>query len=437
MIIALILILTLRFFTFYQSRNNFKNGQEISFETTLFSEPQFVGNYQKFTVVLTTGEKIFVTVPLSPQYGYGDRVSILGPVQILPRQRKGQYYGASTQNSSLLTSKGRVYSMDYPKISFVKTSVPQDAGLAVTAFIRQSVTALFNNNLPPDLSSLLLGIVFGIKAPMSTNFLNNLRIAGVMHVIAASGMNITMVAGFLSSILTLFLRRQTALLASIVGIVFYAFLAGMQPSIIRAAIMGILVFSSQILGRQTLGAYGLFLAAFMMLFISPSLISDVGFQLSFAATAGLLYLNPLFNRVETLNNLVRKFPLSENLFITFSAQLATLPILLATFGTYSLWSIPANALVLWTVPILMILGGLGAILGMIFQPLGSILVYLCLPLLLYFQKIVIFFSSLGGVLAVKNLPISFILGYYLLLFSLVFYLLKSKKDEFFAKKDVI
>ncbi|MCL5435295.1 MAG: ComEC/Rec2 family competence protein [Patescibacteria group bacterium] len=414
------------------SKSNYRDGQEISFEAALFSEPQAIGNFQRFPLSLPTGETVFVTAPAFPEYKYGDRVMVSSPIRILPRAGgfqpralEEQSYGVSTQAVEPLISK-RIYTMYFPKISLVK---PQfNPLLAVTAFIRQSVTTRFNNNLPPDLSSLLLGIVFGIKAPMSANFLGNLRIAGVMHVIAASGMNITMVAGFLSSIFTLFLRRQTALLASIIGIVFYAFLAGMQPSIIRAAIMGILVFSSQILGRQSLGAYGLFLAAFMMLFISPGLISDVGFQLSFAATAGLLYLNPLFGRAGKLNSLIKRFPLLEDLFITFSAQLSTLPILLATFGTYSLWSIPANALVLWTVPVLMILGGVGAILGMIFLPLGSILVYFCLPLLLYFQKIVIFFSSLGGVLTIRNLPLTFILGYYLLVLSFVFYFSKPKKS---------
>jgi competence protein ComEC len=263
---------------------------------------------------------------------------------------------------------------------------------------------------------------------MSKDFIGNLRISGVMHVIAASGMNITMVAGFFSAIFMLFLKRQTALFASILGIVFYAFLAGMQPSIIRASIMGVLVFSSQILGRQSIGAYGLFLAGFIMLFISPLLISDVGFQLSLTATAGLLYIRPLFGKIEKLNSFSKKFPLIEDLFITLSAQIATLPILLATFGTYSLWSILVNALILWTIPTLMILGGAGAILGMVFQPLGSILIYLCLPFLLYFQKVIMLFSLLSGVLVIHNLPISFIVGYYLLLLAVIFYFHAQKND---------
>lgn len=406
-LIILLLILTVRFIVFYTQVNNYQDGQLIKFDTTLFSEPQFLTGYQKFTANLSTGESVFVTAPSYPQYKYGDRLIISGNLKVRVIKNKS------------------IYSLYFPKIEAIS---PPAGGLAITSFIRQSVTEFFNKILPPDLSSLLLGIVFGIKGPMSKEFVDDLRLAGVMHVIAASGMNITMVAGFLSSIFMLFLKRQTALIASVLGIVFYAFLAGMQPSIVRASIMGVLVFSSQILGRQSLGVYGLFLTGFIMLFISPLLISDVGFQLSFTATAGLLYIRPLFSRIEKLKSLSKRFPLTEDLFITFSAQIATLPILLATFGTYSLWSVLVNALVLWTIPTLMILGGAGAILGMIFQPLGSILVYLCLPFLLFFQKIVIFFASLSGILNIQNLPLSLILGYYLLLGALIVHLSGSKND---------
>ncbi len=420
----LIIALLVRFLVFHSAKSAYQDGQMVSFETTLFSEPQFPANYQKFTASLPTGENVFVIAALYPQYKYADKILISGPIKILSRRGGEQLYESSSQLINLLTGQKSIYTMYFPKIEAVKTNTHPI--LAVSSFVRQSVADLFNKTLPPDLSGLLLGIVFGIKGSMSKEFVDNLRLSGVMHVIAASGMNVTMVAGFLSSIFMLFLKRQTALLASILGIVFYAFLAGLQPSIIRASIMGILVFSSQILGRQSLGAYGLFLTGFIMLFISPLLISDVGFQLSFTATAGLLYIRPLFNKIGKLSNISKKFPMTEDFLITFSAQIATLPILLAVFGTYSLWSILVNTLVLWTIPTLMILGGVGAILGMVFQPLGAILVYLCLPFLLFFQKIVMFFAALSGALTVKNLPLSLVLGYYLLLLALIFYFSKSK-----------
>lgn len=431
-IVSLLLILLARFYIFYNQKPAYSDGQVVSFEATLFSEPQAIGNFQRFPLSLPAGEIVYVTAPVFPEYKYGDRVAVSSPIRILPRAGgfrsralEGQSYGASTQAVEPLISK-RNYTMYFPKISLVKSEF--NPLLAVTSFIRQSVTGLFNKTLPPDLASLLLGIVFGIKAPMSKEFTQELRLSGVFHVIAASGMNVTMVGGFLSSVFVLFLRRQTALILSIFGILFYAFLAGIQPSIIRATIMGILVFSAQILGRQVFAAYSLFVAAFIMLFISPSLISDIGFQLSFAATLGLLYIRPFFEKIGKLKALTEKFPLSEDFFVTFSAQIATLPILLSAFGTYSVWSVLVNMLVLWTVPALMILGGLGAVLGIVFPPLGSILIYLCLPFLLYFQKIVSLFGSLGQVIAVSEVPLSFVLGYYLLLLVIVFYFSKPKND---------
>lgn len=405
LVMVLLVILAVRFLFFYNQKNNYQDGQAVNFETTLLNEPQFLGNYQKFTLNLPHGEIVFVTTAALPEYKYGDRIAV-----------------SSTLIKQVI-NKRITYSLKFPKISLVKTNI--NPLLAVTGFIRQSVTDLYNKALPADLASLMLGIVFGIKAPMTKEFTQALRLSGVFHVIAASGMNVTLIGGFLSSILVFFMRRQMALVLSICGILFYVFLAGMQPSIIRAAIMGILVFSAQILGRQTLASYSLFLAGFLMLFISPNLISDVGFQLSFSATLGLLYLRPLFEKIGKLKLLTGRFPLTEDFFVTFSAQIATLPILLATFGTYSLWSIVVNSLVLWTVAPLMILGALAAVVGLILPSLALIIVYCCLPLLLYFQKVVIFFSALKGTLSVAEFPFSFVLAYYLLLLALVLYYSKA------------
>ena len=419
----LLLLLLVRFFFFYQKSDVYQDGQYINFEATLLSEPQFTATYQKLSVSLPLGGTAYLIVARFPEYGYGDSVDISGPIRILhqsrglqPRAPGGQSYMASSRIFKLLTDKP-AYSMYFPKISL--TNADKSPILAVSIFFRQKVTGLFNKTLPPDLSSLLLGVVLGVKGQMSKDFSDNLRLAGVLHVIAASGMNVTMVAGFLSSVFVVFLKRQEALFASILGIVFYAFLAGLQPSIIRASIMGVLVFSSQILGRQSFAAYGLFLTGFLMLFVSPFLILDIGFQLSFTATAGLLYIRPLFNKINKIKILTKKLPFTEDFFITLSAQIATFPVLLSVFGTYSLWSVFVNSLVLWTVPPMMVLGGLGGVLGIFLEPVGRVFVYSCLPLLMYFQAIISFFASKGGIINIVSMPWQFILGYYLLLLSLI------------------
>lgn len=380
LLVLLIVILGFRFYFFNSSQFRFVDGKQINFKTTILSQPQAVGSQQRLTASYQN-QKIRVVISRFPELNYGDLVRISGKI--------------SNQNDRL--------TMYFPKIEIINNSsgILQSALKNINMF-RQKLITLFSKTLPSPSSSLLLGIIFGIKEQMPKDFSNSLKTSGVFHVIAASGMNVTLIGGFFSTLLAFFLKRQIAIALSILGIVFYAVLAGLEPSIIRASIMGILVFSAQIMGRQTLAINGLFLAGFGMLFFDPALVSDIGFQLSFAATAGILY--------------IKSFP------STIAAQIATLPILLANFGTYSIYSILVNGLVLWTVPILMMVGGLGAVLALVLEPLGQLLIYLCYPLLLYFEIIVQIFGKIGGVLIVENLPWQFSVGYYCLLVSaLIFY----------------
>jgi len=367
------------------------DGQEISFETAILSQPQTVGSQQTLTANYQNqsfdGLRIKIITSRFPELNYGDFVRISGEI--------------SNSNRGLL--------MYFPKIETINNSSSiLQSGLRSINILRQKLISIFSKTLPSPSSSLLLGIIFGIKEQMPKDFNNNLRTSGVFHVIAASGMNVTLVGGFISTFFAFFLRRQIAVGLSILGIIFYAILAGLEPSIIRASIMGILVFSAQIMGRQTLAINGLALAGVGMLFIDPTLFSDVGFQLSFAATFGILYIKPLF---KTKNGIV------SEILTTVAAQIATLPILLTNFGLYSIYSVLVNGLVLWAVPILMMIGGIGAILSLILAPLGKLLIYLCYPLLLYFETIVNISGKLGGILIIKNFPWQLVAGYYCLLVS--------------------
>ena len=116
----------------------------------------------------------------------------------------------------------------------------------------------------------------------------------------------------------------------------------------------------------------------------------------------------------------------EDIATTISAQAAALPILLANFGIYSIWSIVVNALVLWTVPILMVIGGVGGVLGLFFDLAGKSVIFLSFPFILYFEKIIDVFSNFGGILKIENLSWQIVCGYYLLL-GVVVYKLKNFK----------
>lgn len=426
-IIILLFSLAIRFYTFYSSQPNYQDEQEITFSATLLSEPKRSGKYQTITINLKSGEKVFITTTRFPEYSYAQTLHISGPIRILPRAggfqpraHEGRSYGASTQEDGVINKKNVILTMSFPKIEAEKQN--KNFLLSLTAGFRQKIVSLFNATLPSPSSSLLLGIVFGIKEGMTASFKKNLQATGVLHVVAASGMNVTMVGGFLSSVFIVFFRRQVAVTLAILGVWFYAFVSGFEASIVRASIMGSLVFSAQILGRQYLGMLGLFIAAYLMLFISPLTIFDVGFQLSFAATAGLIVL-PKIREVGKVR------VIGDDINTTIAAQIATLPILLTTFGTYSLWSIIVNAILLWTIPILMALGGLGAILGFIHPFFGQLPLYLSLPFLNYFEWVVDFFGNFGTVLKIENLPWQWVVSYYAVLILIVYLLSKRKTNK--------
>ncbi len=408
-LLFLVIILFIRIFLFYQSKPLITTEKKTTIEGTIASEPKINNNFQNFQLQLNDGNRVFITTLMDKEYHFQDQLIIIGTLE------------------KRLLNNQVLYTSFMPEIIPEKSSL--GSILALVNLVRQNIITVFNKLLSPDQSALLLGVVFGVRLNISDSFMQSLRGAGVLHVIAASGMNVTLVGGFLSSVFLLFLKRQWAIVFTILGLFFYATMAGLQPSIIRATIMGSFVFSAQLLGRQYLASLALFLTAFIMLFISPFLFFDIGFQLSFLATLGLIYLRPVIDSGFS-KTLIRKIPVIEDLTTTIAAQIATLPILLFNFGSYSLYSIIVNALVLWTIPILMVLGGVAAIFSFVFEPITKLFVYLCIPLLMYFEKIVALFPNINSNFDPESIHLSLMFGYYLIITSLILFFRKheSKKN---------
>lgn len=397
--VILILILFVRFFFFFSEKPRYKEGDTVNFTTTLAGEPRISGSYQRFTV-----NGIDIVAARFPQYHYGDRLTISGKTG-RSKDRLLIYFPEINQT---ISPKQR------DKVNLL---APIQSGLAVVGGYRQQIQETTRRVLPAASAALFNGILLGVKESFPPSFFEALRNTGTLHVVAASGMNISIVASFLVGIFGKILRRQLAAMVVIAGIFFYSALAMFEPSIVRASIMGGLAFTASLFNRQTLAALGLLIAAYMMLFLSPVLLFDIGFQLSFAATAGLLFLKPVLALRPF--DFAQSSGLKEDFKTTVVAQAATLPILLANFGTVSLVSVLINTLVLWTVPIIMTIGLVGAVVS--FLPLISYPIFLLtLPLLFFFEKVVMFFNQPVFVVNLK-LPMIAGVGYYFLLIS--FYLL--------------
>ena len=290
------------------------------------------------------------------------------------------------------------------------TSFNQELKLPIITSAKEKTSESFKKTLPADSADLLLGILFGEKGSFDKEYLDALRRTGVLHVIAASGMNVSMVAGVALPVLVLLLKRSQALIVSAILIIIYCAFADFEESIVRASIMAAFAFGAGLFGRQNTSLLALFFAVFTMVMWDPKIVESVGFQLSFAATSGIILLAPIFRKFG--NNF-----LLEDLSTTMSAQIATVPILLFYFSTYSPISILANLLILWTVPPLMILGLIALPLSLIAEVFAVPILWIAFPLLVYFKEVILFLNKFATEFSTDSIPITMILGYYFIVLA--------------------
>lgn len=247
----------------------------------------------------------------------------------------------------------------------------------------QSIDRIF----PEPSASLLNGILFGIRGQIPPDFYLALQKAGMLHVIALSGQNISILIALIFK-LTGFLGKKLSIIVSAIGIFAFIMFVGPSASVVRAGVMGSLSMAALFFGRQYLALWGLFVSGATMVFIKPELIFDLGFQLSFLATFGIITFSQ--KPKVTANNILERGGkvLRESFWTTVAAQVFTTPVILANFGRISLVSIATNVLVLWTVPIIMGLGFAASLGGLILMPIGLIIGFFANMLLIYFVTIV-------------------------------------------------
>ncbi len=323
-------------------------------------------------------------------------------------------YGDIVEISGVADEKGFI---SFPTIQKIDKSSNFLTGLSS---FRGRIEERINKLLPEPQASLLTGVLLGVERGLPEDFEEALRKTGTIHVVVVSGYNIMIVGGFFL-LLAGFIKRKYAITLSISAIVIYTLLTGAQAPTIRAAIMGGLAFSATILGRQNLPFYTLLLAAFIMLIINPSTFSDIGFQLSFLATAGIiLFRDVLFDFLKRIPS-----PLGEDLTTTLSAQALVIPIIFFHFGQVSLISPVVNALVLWTIPLATVLGFAIVLFSFIFDPIAQIIAWIAWVPLSIFVWVVQGFSKIPLIsVTIGEGNITLLVGYYILLTLIIFSLLK-------------
>jgi competence protein ComEC len=250
--------------------------------------------------------------------------------------------------------------------TFDATVAAHEVGLpASAARLRGSLLHGLDTVVPEPEASLGAGILLGVRSSIDPAISAAFATAGLTHVVAISGWNIAIVAALVARMLEGLRRRVGGRLLveplSALAIGGYVVLVGSSPSVIRAALMAGALMLGRQAGSRAHAASALLLAALVMLLMAPSVVWDVGFQLSLLATAGLIAFGTTFERwLSHLPGWLR-----EPVALTLAAQLTTLPVILAAFERVSLVAPLANVLVAPLVPLVMLASAIASLAGLV------------------------------------------------------------------------
>lgn len=311
-----------------------------------------------------------------PSVRIGDKLTASGTV----RTPHGYQNPGQLDTKGLLRAQGITASLSAGKRGVQIAAQDGFAFARWTAGIRSHYRERMAEVMPKEDAAAIFAMLFGGYDGIRPELLESFTITGIVHILSVSGSHISLLAAVMAWLAAGLRLPKAAAAAMVLGaIAVYSVLAGCVPPVIRSAIMGGLAFLALALERERAAGHILLITGLVMLVVSPLLLFHISFQLSFLATAGLLYLAPKIRRWLK----ARKLPefLAGSLAITIAAQVATLPVLAWYFNQLSLSSLLANLLVVPVIE-LMIVAALFAGLAALLVPFAGKLVFAADSLLL-------------------------------------------------------
>jgi competence protein ComEC len=342
-------------------------------------------------------------VPRYSDYRYGDVLQVTGELETPPQLDDFDYRGYLAHQE--------IYSvMVYPAIAIVERgngARPLEWIYSVRERLSQALAAI----LPEPQASLAQGIILGIRGNIPQSVKDDFIRSGTAHLLAISGLHLAIVVGILLSLgIWLFGRRHYLYVwLALGGIWLYALITGMNPPVVRAAIMASLFLAAEFFGRQRSGIVALTFAAAIMVGVSPQVLQDASFQMSFAAMAGLIFIFPLLQprgrRVVSVvlgeggKGVSAANFVADSFSVSVAALLAVWPLVAYYFGIVSFAAPFATFCALPALLGIILIGVFAAVLGIIFLPLGYALGWLAWLFLSYLLLVADIFATI---------PLSFI-----------------------------
>jgi competence protein ComEC len=382
------------------------NGSSVTLKGVIVAEPDIrdtrvdlrvaVQNVTYRDQTLPAAGQVLVQAPRDVDVGYGDRIAAKGRL-VTP-------FTADTFSYRDYLARSGVFSI-LQNAAVVLMAEGDDSSvyarlLALKDQARQYIAAA----LPDPAAALLTGILLGDSRGLAPVVSDAFSATGASHVIAISGFNMAILSGVVLRLLSRF--RVPPRVAAVIGIVVimaYTVLVGANAAVVRAAIMSSMLVIAGLIRRRTFVPTSLAFVTLLMSLQNPTVLWDVGFQLSLFATLGLaLFVDPLSRGFQRF--LVRLLPerrasvfgdiLMEPFIVTLAAQIATLPLILLYFERLSLVSLAVNLLIIPAQPVLLILGMVATLSAFVSPLLAQMLYWLDFLLLSWTLGVVRSFAQL-------------------------------------------
>ncbi|OHA89994.1 MAG: hypothetical protein A2832_01760 [Candidatus Zambryskibacteria bacterium RIFCSPHIGHO2_01_FULL_44_22b] len=347
----------------------------------VITEPEQKENTTRFVMLADNGEKVLISTDLYSKVSYGDKVKIEGKFS-KPGIIEDFDYAA-------YLSKDNIYFvMNFAEVEIISASASWRNGNVAKRnllSLKQSIVNKMRSIFAEPESSLLAGLILAGKSALPKDVLEEFRRAGIIHIVVLSGYNITIIADFLKKIF--------GNAGSIVGILLFVLMTGGEATVVRAAIMVLVVIMAKSFHRPYSAPRALLSAGFLMVFHNPKiLVFDASFQLSFLATCGLIYVVPKV--AKHLEWITERFKAREIIATTIGTQITVLPFLIYLTREISIVSLPANILVLFFIPYVMFAGFFATLIAYISPILALPLTYLAHLILSWILFVGYFLGSL-------------------------------------------
>ena len=357
------------------------------------------------------GEKVTVT-GISSEDGFytnGSQMEFtIGSVKIdgkpVPGKVKIKGFGApAVYRYDFVEATGKLYptvgsrqaTMSYADITVIATTN------SWVDNIRTKFIIGIESALPEPAASFAIGILVGQRSMLPEYLLEALTVVGLVHIVAVSGYNLTIIVNFVKRI-GYKLSRFQLLATSLVLIYGFILISGFSPSIVRASLVSVFGLVAWYFGRKIRPWLLILLVASLTAIYNPYYVwSDIGWYLSFLAFIGILIIAPILTQLLKIKNSIINMAVES-----FSAQIMTTPLIMMVFGRVSLIGLVANVIVVPIVPLAMLLSFIAGISGVLLPFLSA---YLAIPARITLNFIIIITEKLATVPgAYKLVSVSFV-----------------------------